>query len=147
VQHYGYIYDYTSRGIRPDSYIGPLPAWLQSLAADLVQHSVTQDLPDQVIINEYLPGQGIAAHIDCVPCFAETIMSLSLGAPTTMIFANERAAGREEMILAANSLLVLTGPARYEWTHAIPARKSDIINGQRVARGRRVSLTFRQVIT
>jgi hypothetical protein len=47
--------------------------------------------------------------------------------------------------LAPRSLLLLQGTARYEWQHGIPARKSDVRNGQRVQRGRRVSLTFRAV--
>lgn len=42
-------------------------------------------------------------------------------------------------------LLILSGPARYDWTHEIPARKSDVINGARQPRRRRVSLTFRAV--
>jgi alkylated DNA repair dioxygenase AlkB len=42
-------------------------------------------------------------------------------------------------------LLILSGEARYDWTHEIPARKSDVINGARQPRTRRVSLTFRTV--
>jgi alkylated DNA repair dioxygenase AlkB len=38
---------------------------------------------------------------------------------------------------------VLAGPARRDWTHAIPARQSDVMDGLRVMRQRRVSLTFR----
>jgi hypothetical protein len=36
--------------------------------------------------------------------------------------------------------------ARYEWTHEIPTRRSDAIDGERLPRGRRISLTFRKVI-
>ena len=42
-------------------------------------------------------------------------------------------------------LLILSGEARYDWTHEIPAHKSDMINGARQPRTRRVSLTFRTV--
>ena len=35
-------------------------------------------------VNEYLPGQGIAQHVDCVPCFGGTVASLSLLSPCTM---------------------------------------------------------------
>ena len=42
--------------------------------------------------------------------------------------------------------LVLRGEARYHWRHSIPARKTDVIDGVRVARTRRVSVTFRCVI-
>jgi alkylated DNA repair dioxygenase AlkB len=47
--------------------------------------------------------------------------------------------------LPARSLLVLSGDARYGWQHGIAPRRSDRIDGQLVQRGRRVSLTFRQV--
>ena len=51
----------------------------------------------------------------------------------------------ESFILLPRSLLVMTGAARYEWTHAIPPRAFDVIDGQRVERKRRVSITFRKV--
>src|SRR5262245_18798831 len=79
VQHYGYRYDYKARQVLPEMYLGPLPDWLQSLADDLHASGRLPHLADQVIINEYQPGQGIAAHVDCVPCFADGIASLSLG--------------------------------------------------------------------
>ena len=44
------------------------------------------------------------------------------------------------------SLIILSDDARYEWQHAIPARKSDVVNGFKIARDRRLSLTFRTVI-
>ena len=46
-------------------------------------------LPDQLIVNEYLPGQGITDHIDCEPCFEDTVVSISLGSHTTMNFTNK----------------------------------------------------------
>jgi alkylated DNA repair dioxygenase AlkB len=51
-----------------------------------------------------------------------------------------------DLYLQPHSLLILSGQARYEWTHAIPARQSDRIDGIKIMRGRRVSLTFRTVI-
>ena len=85
-------------------------------------------------------------HIDCVPCFADTIASLSPGSAAIMQFTHRKNGGREELYLKERSLIVLSGPARYEWQHAIPSRKSDIVNGCKVERARRVSLTFRNVI-
>ena len=49
------------------------------------------------------------------------------------------------VVLPRRSLLVLRGEARYAWTHAIPARKTDSINGVVTPRGRRVSATFRVI--
>lgn len=146
VQHYGYKYDYKARAVGNDAYLGSLPDWLTLLSKKLHDDAVFPSVPDQVIVNEYLPGQGISAHIDCVPCFADTIASLSLGSPCIMDFSNPKTGEKKSIILKERSLVVLSGPARYEWQHAIPARKSDIIDGIKTERTRRVSLTFRNVI-
>lgn len=146
VQHYGYKYDYKARVVSNDAYLGPLPNWLASLSKKLHDNRIFPSVPDQVIVNEYLPGQGISAHIDCVPCFADTIASLSLGSPCVMEFSNAKIGEKESFVLEDCSLIVLSGPARYEWQHAIPARKFDIIHGIKTERIRRVSLTLRNVI-
>lgn len=144
VQHYGYKYDYKARTVTNDSYLGPLPDWIQPLAQKLCGEHLCQTAPDQVIVNEYMPGQGISAHVDCVPCFDDVIASLSLGSPAIMQFSkgNEK----QEIYLEPRSLIILSGSARYEWQHAIPARKTDIVNGFKIERNRRLSLTFRTVI-
>ena len=146
VQHYGYKYDYKVRAVGNDAYLGPLPDWLLLLSKKLHDGRIFSSVPDQAIVNEYLPGQGISAHIDCVPCFADTIASLSLGSPCIMEFSNPKTGEKKPFVLENRSLIVLSGPARYEWQHAIPARKSDIIGGVKTERARRVSLTFRNVI-
>lgn len=139
VQHYGYKYDYKARSVTPSSYIGPLPEWVEPVARKLPFQ------PDQLIVNEYMPGQGISAHVDCMPCFGDTIAIISLGSGVMMQFTKD--AQKEETYLEPCSLTALSGPARYDWTHAIPARKSDMVNGFKIARERRISLTFRSVIT
>lgn len=45
--------------------------------------------------------------------------------------------------LPRRSLLIMTGAARYQWTHGIQNRKTDLIDGHQVPRDRRVSLSFR----
>ena len=53
---------------------------------------------------------------------------------------------KRAVYLPARSLLIMSGPARYEWQHYIPHRKSDRVCGISIPRAhRRVSLTFRQV--
>ena len=145
VQHYGWRYDYKARSVTSDLRIGALPAWLQHYAARLQQVGMFTEIPDQVIINEYQPGQGISAHIDCVPCFAETVASLSLGSSCVMDFTHSETGEKSLLLLEPRSLLVLTGDARYVWQHAIAQRKTDRYNGQIIQRTRRVSLTFRKV--
>ncbi len=146
VQHYGYKHDYKARAVGNDAYLGPLPDWVSPISKKLHNDNIFPSVPDQVIVNEYLPGQGISAHIDCVPCFSETIASLSLESPCIMEFSNLKTGEKKSTVLEDRSLIVLSSPARYEWQHAIPARKSDIISGIKTERTRRVSLTFRNVI-
>ncbi|MEM9734693.1 MAG: alpha-ketoglutarate-dependent dioxygenase AlkB [Pseudomonadota bacterium] len=145
VQHYGWRYDYRARKVLPGDYLGPLPIWLQSEAARLRETGLFAQVPDQAIINEYLPGQGISAHIDCEPCFGDQIASLSLGSRCCMTFQNHSDGQRIDITIPPQSLLLLQGEGRSQWSHAIPARKSDMIDGARHMRHRRVSITFRTV--
>ncbi len=146
VQHYGWRYDYKARSVTSDLRIGALPKWLQTYAMRLQQAGYFPEMPDQVIINEYQPGQGISAHIDCVPCFTDTIASLSLGSHCMMDFAHSKTGEKSSLLLEPRSLLVLSGDTRYHWQHAIAGRKTDRHNGQVIQRTRRISLTFRKVI-
>lgn len=50
-----------------------------------------------------------------------------------------------ELLLPRRSLLLMTGAARYGYTHGIRARKTDRIDGQVVPRQERYSLTMRTV--
>ena len=144
VQHYGYKYDYRARRIDTSMHIGHLPSWLDGLAQQLYNEDCFDKKPDQVIINEYLPGQGISAHIDCEPCFADTIVSISLGSYCVMEFSSN--SEKIPILLEPRSVVVLKGESRYKWTHAILPKKKDIINGISYERARRISLTFRKVI-
>ena len=147
VQHYGFKYNYKARKVDMDMRIGELPEWLNRLSEKLYEDGYMPEVADQVIVNEYLPGQGISSHIDCEPCFKDTIVSLSLGSGCVMNFTNRFDKTKKIPVwLAPRSLVVLNGEARYEWLHGIAARKWDEWDGQRHDRERRVSLTFRKVI-
>ena len=145
VQHYGYRYDYKARQARREDYLGLLPDLFQHLAERLTSEGHFQAVPDQVIVNEYQPGQGISAHIDCQPCFGEAIASLSLLSACVMRFASQKSSRHIDLLLQPDSLLVMAGEARHDWTHAIPARKTDLVEGRKSQRTRRISLTFRQM--
>lgn len=146
VQHYGYRYDYKARRIDYSMYLGTLPDWCHHYARQLADEGIFTSPPDQVIVNEYLPGQGIAPHIDCTPCFEDTVVSISLGSSCIMNFTQlADPTQRYDQLLEQGSAVVLQHAARFDWQHGIKPLKSDIINGMRQLRQRRVSLTFRKV--
>ncbi|NBV09270.1 MAG: alpha-ketoglutarate-dependent dioxygenase AlkB [Flavobacteriia bacterium] len=145
VQHYGYKYDYKARSIDYSMFIGQLPSWAMTMAQRLFDEKHISELPDQLIINEYEPGQGIANHVDCEPCFGDTIISISLGSSCVMDFINLRTKQKVEVMLESGSLVVLSGEARHKWTHGIAQRKTDNFNGVKTNRRLRISMTFRKV--
>ena len=145
VQHYGWRYDYQARAITPDMYLGALPDWLARLAQKLYDETGLFDrAPEQVIVNEYLPGQGIAMHIDH-PGFGPTVCTISLLDDWEMDFA-ENWRDKSPALLQRGSCVLLTDDARSVWQHGIAPRKSEALDKGRRNRKRRLSLTFRTVI-
>ena len=160
VMHFGYKYDYASRMLDESALIGPLPEWLQQLAQkvrETASEEARQRLDprqpfDQAIINEYNPGQGIAAHIDR-DCFGPIVATVSLGSAINMDFrqksadksADKSTDKKHIQRVEERSLIVLQDAARNEWTHEIKKRKSDTWQGQKTKRFRRTSITFRTI--
>jgi alkylated DNA repair dioxygenase AlkB len=142
VQHHGYRYDYKSRRVERSMFLGPLPDFVAGLLPRLQAVAAFNQIPDQLIVNEYLPGQGISAHVDCEPCFNNRIASVSIGSSCEIEFQHRLSDQVFKLTLAAGSLLVIADEVRYDWTHQIRPRLRD--NG--ILRQRRVSLTFRKVI-
>ena len=119
----------------------------------------------QAIVNLYRPGEGIKPHVDLLRRFGDGIVGVSLGSGAVMQFAwdesqprggrddAERGGGPYEVWLPPRSVLVLTGEARYRWTHGIEPRVRDKVadvedgDGWRWdERGVRVSVTFRWLL-
>ena len=118
---------------------------LASLAELMTNRGIFQVAPDQVLINEYHPGQGIADHVDRIDHSGEIVVSLSLLSEVVMDFKPLAGTPGDpvQRILPRHSLLVLAGEARHRWTHGIAKRLNDKINGRTVPRHRRISITFR----
>ncbi|MBF2759948.1 MAG: alpha-ketoglutarate-dependent dioxygenase AlkB [Ectothiorhodospiraceae bacterium AqS1] len=144
VQHYGFRYDYAKRRIGRDDRIGDLPGWVVPLAERLSCDDCLGRFPDQLIVNEYEPGQGIAAHIDR-DCFGPKIAAVSLAGDCLINLAPARGRFGEAMdaVVKRRSLMVYSGLGRKDYLHGIAARKSDEQRGVRIPRRRRISLTFR----
>ena len=145
VQHYGWRYDYKARAITPDMHIGALPDWLAKLARKLYDETGLFDrVPEQVIVNEYQPGQGIAMHIDHRG-FGPTVCTISLLDDWEMDFA-EHWKDKSPALLRRGSCVLLTDSSRSAWQHGIAPRKTEHVDDGRRNRKRRLSLTFRTVL-
>ncbi|MQA39957.1 hypothetical protein GEV02_17545 [Rugamonas sp. FT29W] len=144
VQHHGWRYDYKAKKVDPASYLGPLPDWASELAERLLMAGYVPEMPDQVIVNEYVGMQGISKHIDCPSCFRGPVVTISLGETWEMVFSREEQSGQQEkyrVMLPRRSAVVLDGESRSLWSHEIAKKKTD--DGRQ--RNRRVSITFRKV--
>lgn len=148
VQHYGYKYDYRARKIDNSFYLGELPNWCKVLYQKMIDKNIIDFVPDQAIINEYEIGQGISSHIDCEPCFGDTIISLSLNSSCVINFEKHlNSKHKIGIFVEPKTLLVMKKESRFDWFHGIPQRKSDKFNNEITKRERRISITFRKVIT
>ena len=145
-QHYGYIYNYKFRSITKNDYIGELPIWLNPHISKILNDQYISERPDQVIINRYLPGEGISAHIDIPTIFKNKIYSLSLGSGCNMIFTNKDNNEEKEIYIHPRTLLIMENDARYKYTHSIKPMQYDISNKKIIDRKIRYSITFRNVI-
>lgn len=134
-KQYGFQYDYSN--INSINMCDDIPDFL-SLIVNKINTYFNKKF-NQVIINEYQPGQGIADHIDNTVLFGDTIISLSLGSGIIMKL------GDSDIYLPRRSLLILKEEFRYLHKHGIKKRKSDMINGIKIQRGTRVSITFREI--
>jgi alkylated DNA repair dioxygenase AlkB len=118
-QHYGYKYLYDSKNKLEKTEDIPLEL---SYIKDKISTDFNKTF-DQLIVNEYNPGQGISYHTDNIKLFDDTIISLSLGSQCYMNFKKDDQ--EKELLLKRGSLLILQGDARYKWKHMIPSRKKD----------------------
>lgn len=136
--HYGYNYSYSNKGLTK---IADIPELYKNLISkDRINNAIKIDLLkdenfDQLIINEYVSNQGIAKHIDKVNIFGPIIICISLGCSTNITFRKDN--NTFVQFVEPNSLYIMSGDARYTYTHEIK---------KQVQKGIRYSLTFRTVI-
>jgi alkylated DNA repair dioxygenase AlkB len=140
MQFYGYTYDYLSRSIKRT---GKLPPWARRVAKRIHADALSPREPLQLAVNDYAPGQGIFTHVDAE--IFDDVVVISLGSLCVMDFADLQSDDTTRLLLEPRSALVLSGDARYRWKHGIAAQAADEWNEQTIQRGRRVSLTFRNI--
>ncbi len=124
----------------------PMPSWGRMLADRIYARVKTPHAFDQMLVNEYLPGQGIAMHSDYAP-FDRAVASLSLLSACVMDLDHPASASRHVVLLEPRSLRVMADEVRYEWRHGIARRKKDRWQVSLLLRRRRVSVTFRRLIS
>lgn len=146
VQHYGFLYDYKMYKINtPTKPFTPTLIKLRDILTSFCRENniITDDyIFNQCIINNYYCGQGISKHID-LKTFGAVIGCFSFNSGATIIFKKYDA--EVSLYIKPNSLYVMSGDARYIWTHEMPAIKNDRVNGEIIPRKRRLSVTFRNV--
>jgi len=118
VIEYGFEYDF---GSRKASAAPPIPDFLHPLRD---RAAALAGLPPQslveAVITEYPPGAPIGWHRD-VPQF-ETILGISLGSACRLRLKPYKKVGKlVSTILEPRSLYVISGPARWQFQHSIPA--------------------------
>jgi alkylated DNA repair dioxygenase AlkB len=138
VQRYGLGYGTSMKR----AVVGPFPEWLIPLARRVGADAGFERFPDNSVINEYLPGQGIAAHKD-YSTFGPKVACVSLGSDVLLDFISEDRKTKIPVLVPARSLWIIEGDAREKWLHGIAPRLSDVVDGVKRARGRRISITFR----
>lgn len=139
VIHYGYNYAYNRSGITKTE---DIPKNLELIDTNKINSIVKKDIIDtefnQLIINEYIPGQGIASHIDHTKYFGPVIACISIG-DICIDFSKKNT--KKTITIESGSLYIMSGPARYEWYHAIEKKLYDDNKKREI----RYSLTYRTV--
>lgn len=146
VQQYGYIYDYKyynskKKGSDMLDCLIDIKNNITDLCKELKLINDEYEF-NQCIVNDYLPGQGISKHIDH-KSFGDVICCLTIGSGATMRFIKDDIIYNK--YVEPNSLYIMSGESRYNWTHEMTINKFDIVNNIKIKRDRRISITFRNV--
>lgn len=148
-----------------------IPSWLLTYVERVNQlNGVFEEnrKANHVLVNEYLPGEGIMPHLDG-PLFYPTITTLSCGSHTVLEFQEPRESDDVEgklerrlvtkILVQPRSLLILKDSMYEKYLHSIDEINEDTIDdeianlssdgsikkGDVLARAKRISLTIRHV--
>jgi alkylated DNA repair dioxygenase AlkB len=138
---YGYKYNYKNG--KTNESADEMPSDIKLLRNTLLSLDIPLDVvPDQCIVNKYLPGQGINAHTDHKD-YGDVICCFTLGSGASMVFTHIVTKKVVEIYVWPNTWYVMSGESRWEWTHEMKQRKTDLFEGVKLQRGTRTSITFR----
>jgi alkylated DNA repair dioxygenase AlkB len=118
VASFGFRYDYTLRRLEEAE---PIPAWLSELIERVEDFGGPVTRVRQVLCTQYDTGVGIGWHRD-KPYF-DRVYGLSLGSACKFRFRRPLGPKWERFTLdaAPRSLYMMSGAARQDWEHSIPA--------------------------
>lgn len=147
VQMYGYKYNYNTNNIKePTQPFIPCITRLKDILEEIVMEIIPNANPfNQCIVNNYTTGQGISKHIDN-PLYGNTIGCYTIGdmySGATFKFRKDDIV--KTIYIEPNSLYIMSGDARYVFTHEMVKAKKDKVKDNMIHRDRRISITFRNV--
>lgn len=135
----------------------PIPTELDFLINRMIAAGfyTEQSKPAFCIVNEYLPGHGISAHVENFR-FGEPVCAVTLAGSDVMRFHElekaddgsvrtgkagkaPRTGVKRDVVLERRGMMVMTGESRRRWQHEITRGR---VKGKEEG-WRRVSLTFR----
>jgi len=135
--HYGWRYPYSPFGKLEQT--TAIPEWILPVQTRL--ESTFGTTFDQLIVNEYLPGQGIAPHVDHMGFFDDTIAVISIGSDT-VLHMTHKSRPNVNVTVQRCSMYGMQDIARYVYKHSI----SRLTHDNMIPRKTRYSLTFRKTI-
>jgi len=131
--------NFKKKKLRLGSFAG-LPRYSRPLVDRFADYScLTNFIPVELCNLEYLPqrGSAIDAHHDDCWLWGERLVTLNLMSDTVLTFTEDNQPGLSVLVrLPRRSLVVVSGPARYEWKHAIQRQHVT---------SRRIAMTFREL--
>src|SRR4051794_21657020 len=120
VVSFGWRYDFEARAL---SRADDMPPFLLPLRARAAAFAGLDPSSFQhVLVTEYAPGAGIGWHRD--KAVFDEVAGISLLSPCDFRFRRAKGEGRWEratVVAEPRSAYFLSGPARTEWEHSIPA--------------------------
>jgi alkylated DNA repair dioxygenase AlkB len=119
VVSFGFRYDYNDRALREAADVPEFLCPLRDRAAQFA--GVHADDIDHVLVTEYSPGAAIGWHRDKAEF--DRVVGVSLLSPCRFRFRLKRDSTweRTAITLEPRSIYLLSGPARTQWEHSIPA--------------------------
>jgi alkylated DNA repair protein alkB family protein 6 len=116
-----------------------LPDWLAKYCRKISDFGVfgEENVANHVLVNEYLPSQGIMPHVDG-PMYYPTVSTISIGSHTLLDFykplnSDNEATNKEEdryvfsLLIEPKSLLILQEDMYKIYLHGIRELKEDVI--------------------